>query len=145
MLLSERLLEIGQTLPAPFHLQKDQTLLLEYVVAERSWLLSKKKVSYRCRVRVDDAGKTVRMFERLKESAFGLFGGVDDVGPGASFKKETFRSSGTEREGVIDEQARLFAKRYKCRFDFSEIRNAVKKAAADAGYAFSMCLAENSV
>ena len=82
MALKEQLMEVGTNLPAPFQPQKDGTLALEYVVAERKWLLSRKKVTYRCRVRVDDAAQAVRMFEMLKETGFGLSSGSDDFGPG---------------------------------------------------------------
>jgi hypothetical protein len=139
MLLKDQLIELGKNLPASFQPQKDGTLAMEYVVAERKWLLSRKKVTYRCCVRVDDAGKAVRVFETLKESEFGLSSGSDDIGPGFGFKKETYKTSGTEREGTIDYQARLLGQHYRCEFDFSRIRNAVKQAAADAGYAFSVC------
>jgi hypothetical protein len=143
MPLKDQLLELSKGLPAPFQTQQDGTLTMEYVVAERKWLLSRKKVAYRCRVRVDDAGRAVRMFEMLKESGFGLSSGSDDIGPGFGFKKEPYKTPGVEREGAIDEQARLFGQQYKCAFDFSKIRNAVKQAAADAGYAFAMCLTES--
>lgn len=145
MALKEQLMEVGTNLPAPFQPQKDGTLALEYVVAERKWLLSRKKVTYRCRVRVDDAAQAVRMFEMLKETGFGLSSGSDDFGPGFGVRKETYKTSGVEREGFIDEQAQLFGQQYKCQFDFSKIRTAVKQAAAGAGYTFSMCLMEKSL
>ena len=91
MTLKDQLIELSKSLPAAFQPQKDGTLAMEYVVAERKWLLSKKKVTYRCRVRVDDAGRAVRMFEMLKESGFGLSSGSDDIGPGFGFKKGFFR------------------------------------------------------
>ncbi|MCX7826133.1 MAG: hypothetical protein N2689_11335 [Verrucomicrobiae bacterium] len=142
MSLKDRLIELGKNLPAQFQPQQDGTLATEYVVAERRWLLSRKKVTYRCRVRVDEARRAVRMFEMLKESGFGLSSSSDDIGPGFGFKKETCKTTGPAREGGIDEQARLLGRQYKCEFDFSAVRNVVKQAATEAGYAFSMCLTD---
>lgn len=145
MPLKEQLIELGKALPGAFQEQKDGTLALEYVVAEKKGLLSRKKVTYRCRVRVDDAAKSVRMFEVLKESGFGLSSGSDEMGPGFGVRKESYKVSGKEREGVIDEQARLLGQQYKCQFDFAKVRDGVKQAAAGAGYAFEMCLIERSL
>lgn len=140
MALRDELTQTGSNLPAPFQQQKDGSLTLEYVVAERKWFLSRKKVTYRCRVRIDDDAKSVRMSEVLKESGFGLSSGPDDIGPGFGVRKESYKIGGAEREGYIDEQASLLGRQYKCQFDFSTVRNAVKQAAAGAGYAFSMTI-----
>lgn len=145
MSLSEELMKLGSDLPAPFQTQKDGSLTLEYVVAERKGFLSSKKVTYRCRVRADDSGRSVKMFEMLKESGFGISGGSDELGPGVSFRKEVTQLKGLEQEGYIDEHARLLGAQYKCQFDFAKVRNVVKQVAANAGYAFSMVLLEKSV
>ena len=47
---------------------------LEFVVAERKSFLSRKKLVYRCALSLDDTAKTVRFYEILKESGYGLSG-----------------------------------------------------------------------
>jgi hypothetical protein len=126
--------------------QKDGSLKLEKVVAERKSFLSKKKITYTCRLRVDDAERQVRFFEMLKESGFGVStGGGDDMSPGFGFKKEVYGSSGKGRSGTVEEQSRLFGKDYSYTFDFGGFREAVRQAAEHAGYAFELKLLEKAV
>jgi hypothetical protein len=145
MTLKERLLAEIPGLPARFEEQKDGSLALESVVAERKSFLSRKKLTYRCRVRLDEAGKEVKLFEILKESGFGMSGVGDDMAPGFGFKKETWKSDGKTREGTLEEQSRLFGKDYSYKFDFALVRKAVEQAAADAGFSFTVCLREKSL
>jgi hypothetical protein len=126
--------------------QKDGSLKLEKVVAERKSFLSKKKITYSCRLRVDDAERQVRFFEMLKESGFGVSaGGGDDMSPGFGFKKETYSISGKGRSGTVEEQSRLFGKDYSYTFDFGGFRESLRQAAADAGYGFEIKLMEKAV
>ena len=145
MSLKERLLEISKDFPARFEEQKDGSLVLEFTVAERKvFFISKRKLTYRCHLRVDEEEKTVTFFEALKEAGFGLPSG-DDMAPGFGFKKESYKVSGKEREGNIEELSTLFSKQYKYLFDYSAIRAAVKKEVRDVGYSFSVCLSERSI
>lgn len=146
MSLKQKLLGIDKGFPARFEEQKDSSLVLEFTVAERKVpFISKKKLIYRCRLRVDDEKKTVTFFETLKEKGFGLVSTVGDMEPGYGFKKETYKISGKEREANIEELSTLFGKQYKYSFDYSAIRAAVKKEVQGAGYSFSVCLLERSV
>ena len=72
---------------------------MEAVIAERKAFLSKKKLTYICRFKVDEPAKEVRFFEMLKESGFGVAsGGCDgEMSSGFGFKKETYNTFGKER------------------------------------------------
>jgi hypothetical protein len=108
MSLKETLLAMT-SFPAPFLEQKDSTLTLDFVAAERKGSLSSKKASYHCRVRVDEAAMKVLFYEILKEKGAGISAG-DDMGPGFSFKKETYSTKGSERSGTIEESSQLMGK-----------------------------------
>lgn len=126
--------------------QKDGSLKLEKVIAERKSFLSKKKLTYTCRLRVDETARQVRFFEMLKESGFGVSsGGGDEMDSGFGFKKETYSTSGKGRSGTVEEQSRLFGKDYSYTFDFGGFREAVRQAAEHAGYAFELKLLEKAV
>ena len=143
--LREKLLGLGAALSAPLTENKKGHLALEFVVAEKKAFLSRKKLVYRCSVRIDDASKSVKFFEILKESGYGLSGAADGAGPGFSFKKESWNTSGKERSGTIEEAASLFGEKYNYSFDYAAIRDTIKAAAAEAGYAFEVCLLERSL
>ncbi|MDO8735513.1 MAG: hypothetical protein Q7K29_00310 [Thermoleophilia bacterium] len=120
--------------------EKKGVWTMKAVIAERKAFLSKKKLEYIARFRVDDEAKTIRFSEMLKESGSGISsgGGIDsDMSPGFGFKKETYKTGAGPREGTIEEQSTLFGKQYEYRFDFKEIRGGFEKIAADNGYSFS--------
>lgn len=73
---------------------------VEFTVAERKAFLSKKKLTYSAKFRVDDDSKELRFTEALKESGSGVSAG--DAGFG--FKKETYKT-GTGREGRFHRRA----------------------------------------
>ena len=134
-------------MPARFEEQKDGTLALESKIAERKVFLSKKTLTYRARLRVDDEKKQVRFFEILKETGIGISsgGGPGDMSSGLSFKKETYRTTGREREGNIEELSILYGKDYKYSWDYSNIRKMVEREAQNVGYLLSVCLNERNV
>ncbi len=147
MPLKERLMAL-QSLPAPLEEQKGGTLGFEAVIAERKSFLTRKKLTYRCRLRISDSDRNVRFYEILKESGFGISGGGgfdDDMSPGLSFKKETYGFSGKERSGTIEEQSRIFGKDYSYSFDYAAVRNAVRKIAEEEGYRLEVCLLERNL
>ena len=106
MSLVDKLIEASASMPAKLERQKDGSLTADVTVAERKAFLSKKKLQYKCRARVDDATHTVRFWEMLVESGSGISSGSTDFGggmsPGFGFKKETYKTSGKEREGTIE-------------------------------------------
>ncbi len=130
-------LDVG--LPARFEPRPDGTLALEATLAERKTLLSRQKLVYRARVRVDDERREVRFWELLKETGAGLVGGFDLI------KAEVTGVRGKERSGTLEERSRYFGKRYDYRFDYAAVRRAVEEAAREAGYAFELVLLERSL
>jgi hypothetical protein len=143
MSLKETLLAMT-TFPAPFTEQKDGTLTLDFVAAERKSLLASKRISYHCRVRVDEGARMMLFFEILKERGAGISAG-DETGPGFSFRKETYSTTGSERSGSLEESSRLTGKGYSLSFDYGAVREAMKREAESAGYGFSVTLKESAV
>ena len=140
MSLKEELIEVSKSFPAEFKEQKDGSLVLQFVIAERKAFLSKKKLTYKSKVRVNDEKKEITFFEMLSESNVGL-----SVGSGFEFKKETYGVKGKEREGGIEEMSKLFGKNYKYSFDYKKIRETIKKEAQKIDYSFSIKLIEKLV
>ena len=143
--LRQTITEMAKAVPVQFEPQKDGSSRMEAVIAERKAFLSKKKLTYICRFKVDEPAKEVRFFEMLKESGFGVSSGGGQTSPGFGFKKETYNTFGKERSGTIEEQSTLFGKDYSYSFDFGAFRGAVRKAAESAGYRFEVKLMERSV
>ncbi len=120
---------------------KEKKGLWEYsaVIAERKAFLSKKKLTYSLRMRIDEAAKTVRFSEMLVEAGSGFSSGGDfDSGMSTGFgvKTESYNTFGGARKGTIEEQSKLFGKDYSYQFNFAEIRSKVQDAAVKAGYPF---------
>ena len=140
MSLKENLIEVSKSFPAEFKDQRDGSLVMKFVIAERKAFLSKRKLTYKCKARVNDEKKEVTFFEMLSESSSGL-----SAGSGFEFKKETFGAKGKEREGGIEEMSNLFGKKFTYSFDYKKIREALKEEAQKTGYSFSVKLREKSV
>ncbi|MBC7292670.1 MAG: hypothetical protein H5T84_00955 [Thermoleophilia bacterium] len=149
MSLQQRLEQVSLSLPVRLMPEKDGTLAGEAILAERKAFLSKKKLQYRCRVRVDESSRTVRFWEMLVEKGSGLSsgssGGFDEMSPGFGFKKETYTTRGKEREGTIEEVSQLFGKNYSYAWDYGTVRQALRAAAEAEGYRFETVLREKSV
>jgi hypothetical protein len=109
---------------------------VEFTLAERRVFLSKKKLTYSAKFRVDEDRKELRFTEMLKESGSGMSSGDSDVGPGFGFKKETYKTGTGPRKGSIEEQSELFGAQYSYTFDFSKVRASIEEKAVKAGYAF---------
>lgn len=109
----------------------------EYIVAERTSFLSKKKLVYSAKYRIDAARREVRFTELLRESGSGLSGGGGfDSSPGFGFRTETYSTGVGPREGTIEEQSNLFGAKYNYTFDFKAVRDAVERKAQNAGFTF---------
>jgi len=109
------------------------------VIAERKVFLSKKKITYSMKFRIDDVLKTVKFSEMLAKAGSGLSTGGDfdnDFSSGFGFKKETYNTIGGARQGSIEEQSTLFGKDYTYQFRYEEIREKVQAAVQNAGYQF---------
>lgn len=109
---------------------------VEFTVAERRVFLSKKKLTYSAKFRVDEDNKELRFTEMLKESGAGMSPGDSGFGPGFGFKKESYKTGTGPREGSIEEQSKLFGAQYSYTFDFSKVRTFIEREAVKAGYAF---------
>lgn len=108
-------------------------------IAERKAFLSKKKLTYSLKIRLEDASKTVKFSEMLSEAGSGLSTGGDfDSGMSTGFgvKKETYNTFGGARQGTIEEQSSLFGKDYSYQFNFQEIRTKIKGLAEKNSYRF---------
>ena len=68
--------------------EKKGVYTFQMLVAERKTFLSKQRLEYIAKFRLDDALKEVKFTEMLKETASGLVSGgsVDDISPGFGFK-----------------------------------------------------------
>lgn len=118
------------------------------VAAERKAFLSKKKLEYIVRFRIDDAAKTLRFNEMLKESGSGISSGSGfdgDMSPGFGFKKETYKTGAGPREGTIEEQSNLFGQKYDYSFDFKSIRDKIEAIASAQGYSLDYVLLPSRV
>jgi len=135
MALKEELAACAKRIPADLK-EKKGVYTLEFTVAERKVLLSKKKLTYSAKFRIDDDKKELRFTEMLKEASSGMSSGDSDFGPGFGFKKESYKTGVGPREGSIEEQSELFGKQFTYTFDFKAVRTCVEEAAAKAGYAF---------
>ncbi len=134
-LLLDDIKGIAKGIPAELK-EKKGVYTLEFTVAERKVLLSKKKLTYSAKFRLDDAKKELHFTEMLKETSSGMSSGDSDFGPGFGFKKESYKTGVGPREGSIEEQSELFGKQYSYTFDFKKVRGAIETAAGKAGYAY---------
>ncbi len=117
--------------------EKKGAYMLTFVVAERKASLSKKKLEYIARFRVDDVAREFKFTEMLKETGSGVSGGGDDISPGFGFKVQTYKTGAGPREGSITEQSNYFGKQYSYSYDWSAIRTWIEQAAQASGYSFS--------
>jgi hypothetical protein len=110
------------------------------LIAERKAFLTRKKLTYSAKMRIDDNLKVVKFSELLTEegSGFSAGGSYDDDGmsPGFGFKTETYNTFKGAREGTIEEQSDLFGKKFEYKFDYKEIRSNVRNAAESADFRF---------
>ena len=120
---------------------KDKKGILEFstTIAERKAFLSKKKLTYSARIKIDDNTKMINFSEMLTEAGSGLSSGSgfdDGISPGFGFKAETFNTLSGAREGNIEEQSNLFGKKFEYNFDYKEIRSKIEDLAKNSGYEF---------
>jgi hypothetical protein len=116
---------------------KGQSGEAKLVIAEQKSLLSKKKVEYSAKFKVQDEDRVVRFFEMLKESGSGISGGdTSDFGGGWGVTKTSYKMSGSGLEGTLESQGALLGKKFGFSFDYGKIRNAVKAIVEQNGYTF---------
>ena len=145
MPIQDDLIATSAASPVLLQPQKDGTLAGEAVLAERKAFLSKKKLTYRCKARADEATRTVRFWEMLVEKGSGVSSGGDDFAPGAGFSAGTYKTGGKERSGSIEEVSRLFGKDYDYTWDYAALRDSLRGVAEAGGYRFEVLLNPKSV
>jgi hypothetical protein len=132
-MLTEQFQEFARSIPAEF-ICRDGLCELRLVVAERKAFLTRRKLEYRAKMRIDAAARLVKFTEQLIESSSGLSSG--DSASGFGFKAEIYSIRGKERLGSIEEQSSLFGKKYSYSFDFGQIRPRFEQLSSQAGYVF---------
>ncbi|MEI6228747.1 MAG: hypothetical protein WCP11_01845 [Candidatus Saccharibacteria bacterium] len=112
---------------------------LSLTIAERKAFLSKKKLTYTAKFRIDKTNKTIVFSEYLAEKGSGLSSGGDFDGgmsTGFGFKTTTYSTSKSGISGSITEQSNLFGQQYNYDFKYEAIRQKIESIAQDSGYKF---------
>jgi hypothetical protein len=147
--IKEALIELGASLPSKFIEAKNEVLWMTYTVAERKSFLNKQRLTYRCRLKIEESRKVLIFFEILAEVGSGISTGGDfgdsGMSSGFGFRAETTSYKSGGREGTIEEQSILFGKRYDYVFDYKKIREDVKSVAEKFGYGFEVTLRESTI
>jgi hypothetical protein len=121
--------DYSKSIPADFK-EKKGSCDLSFTVAERKGFLSKQKLTYQAKFRIDDQEKVVRFAEMLKEASSGM-----DAGMG--FQTTSFSTGkGGQQNSAIEQQSDQFGKKYDYQFDFKKIRGEVERLSKEAGYTF---------
>ena len=108
-------------------------------IAERKAFLSKNKLTYSAKMRIDADAKVLKFSEMLIESGSGLSsgGGFDDgMTAGFGFKTESYNTMRGAREGNIEEKSNLYGKKFEYKFDYKEVRSKIEETAKRAGFEF---------
>ena len=130
MSLLEEIKTFAGSIPAEIK-EKKGLCEIKFVVAERKAFLSKEKLAYTAKFRVDDANKQVKFTEMLKESSSGM------SNSGSSFSTSSFKTGkGGRSESVFEQQSSQFGKKYDYQFDFKTVREKIEALALAAGYNF---------
>jgi hypothetical protein len=126
-MLIDEIRKITDKIPAELK-EKKGLFSFEFTVAERKVMLSKKKLTYSAKFRLDEVKKELRFTEALNESQPGFSSDDSDYSHSFSFKKAINKS--------IKEQSDLFGKQYSYTFDPSSIRTQIEAETIRAGYSF---------
>lgn len=125
---------------------KSDVYELNKVIAERKAFLSKKKLTYTAKIKVDSNNKTMLFSEYLKESGSGISAGGDfdsNISPGFGFSKTTYKTGTDGISGSIEEQSNLFGKQYNYDFKYQQVREKVESLAKEFGYTFDYKIIPN--
>ena len=129
MALSQEIVQYAQEISANLKERKGSNTL-SLIVAERKTFLSKQKLTYQAKFRIDETEKLVKFTEMLVESSSGMNAGMD-------YQTQNFRTGkGGQQESVIEKQSILFGKKYSYDFDFANIRGKIESLTEEAGYNF---------
>jgi hypothetical protein len=129
MVLLQSIQAYAKSIPADFR-EKKGSCDLSFTVAERKSFLSKQKLTYQAKFRIDDQKKTVHFAEMLKEASSGM-----DAGMG--FQTTSFSTGkGGQQNSVIEQQSEQFGKKYEYQFDFKAVRGQIESLTKEAEYKF---------
>jgi hypothetical protein len=107
------------------------------VIAERKAFLSKQKLTYSAKIKIDENTKIVHFSEMLMEAGSGFTSvGNDGMSTGFGFKTESYNTFSGAREGNIEEQSSVFGKKYEYKFNYKEIRSKIEDLTKSADYKF---------
>ncbi len=144
--IKTELIDLSNNYPQKFREGWGNILTLDFVVAQRKTFLRTDKLTYHCRLKIDDNNKKVTLFEILKESGAGLGAGdYDEFGSGFGFRAEKTSIKGRERKSTIEKQSGFFGKKYDYRFEFGKIREDIKVVVEKYGYSLEIALIERQV
>jgi hypothetical protein len=119
----------AKTIPADFK-EKKGSCDLSFTVAERKGFLSKQKLTYQAKFRIDEQEKTVHFAEMLKEAASGM-------DASAGYQTSSYSTGkGGQQNSVIEQQSEQFGKKYDYQFDFKTVRTQIENLAKEAGFDF---------
>ena len=136
--MEQTIKDYAQEIGAEFK-EKKGLCEMSKVIAERKAFLSKKKLTYTTKFRIDDDAKSIVFSEYLAEKGSGISSGGDfdsDMSPGFGFKKTSYKTGTSGISGSIQEQSDLFGKQYTYEFKYEEIRNKIEELAQKEGYIF---------
>jgi len=119
----------AKSIPSDFK-EKKGSCDLSFTVAERKAFLSKQKLTYQAKFRIDSQEKTVHFAEMLKEASSGM-------DAGAGFQTSSYSTGkGGQQNSVIEQQSQQFGKKYDYQFDFKTVRSKIETMANEAGFKF---------
>ena len=119
----------AKIIPADFK-EKKGSCDLSFTVAERKAFLSKQKLTYQAKFRIDDQEKTIHFAEILKEASSGM-------DAGAGFQTTSYSTGkGGQQNSVIEQQSEQFGKKYDFQFDFKMVRGQIENLAKEKGFKF---------
>ncbi len=119
----------AKSIPAEFK-EKKGSCDISFTVAERKAFLSKQKLTYQAKFRIDEKEKIIHFAEILKESSSGM-----DASSGFQNSNFSIGKSG-QQKSVIEQQSDQFGKKYDYQFDFKTIRGKIESLAKEAGFKF---------
>ena len=119
--------------------EKEGILDFSATIAERKSFLSKMKLIYTAKMRIDDGVKVVKFSEMFTEVGSGPSPGSgfgDGMSTGFGFKIVSYNTLDGARQGTIKEQSNLLEEEYSYYFDYNDVRLRVKDIVEKAGYKF---------
>ena len=130
MELIDSIVAFAKSVGAEVKVKRD-TVEIQKIVADRKTFLSKEKLTYQAKLRVDQKENMVHFFESLKESSAGM------SSPGVSVQKTKYKVGlSGQQESEFEQQAEFLGQKYDYQFDFKTVRTSIEKYSREAGFDF---------